>query len=66
MADVAMNSTRNLYPANVQTLSGLSFGARQLFYLVTPAESTFEKPEDVPNYVGQVRGPDLGSDLQFK
>ena len=29
-------------------------GLRRVFYLVSPNETSFEKPEDVPNYVDEV------------
>jgi hypothetical protein len=29
-------------------------GLRRVFYLVFPNETSFEKPEDVPNYVDEV------------
>ncbi|XP_019614554.1 PREDICTED: alkylglycerol monooxygenase-like [Branchiostoma belcheri] len=35
------------------TAPTFSTGLRQIFYLVTPAETTFEALEDVPNYVKQ-------------
>ena len=32
----------------------VSVGFRSLFYLMTPAESTFEKTDDIPNYISNV------------
>ena len=32
----------------------VSIGIRSLFYVVTPSETSFEKIEDVPNYVAKV------------
>ena len=32
-----------------------TLGVRRLFYAVTPNESSFEKVEDVPDYLNEVR-----------
>lgn len=44
--------------AGVRNASFISLdGLRALFYLVTPSESSFEKVEEVPDYVGAVSKP---------
>ena len=34
--------------------TSVTLGVRRLFYAVTPNESSFEKLEDVPNYLNEV------------
>ena len=48
--NISMNDTSGLdlwrHPASI--------GFRSLFYAVTPGESSFEKIEDVPDYISKV------------
>ena len=32
----------------------IALGIRRIFYLVSPNETSFEKPEDVPDYMDEV------------
>ena len=38
---------------------------RTFFYLVTPNETTFEKVEDVPDYLEQVGSPNAGTKTKY-
>ncbi len=40
-------------------LGSVSTGARAMFFMLTPNESSFEKLEDVPQYVQQVGAASL-------